>query len=72
MGESIVARKGLVGHRKVAQQCGGLLQSIENGVPVDHNADNVDAFFQQHSSLMFPSMSAQTDGISAGVMVRSH
>jgi fatty acid synthase subunit alpha, fungi type len=50
----------------------GLLQSIENRVvPGNCNADNIDALLQQHSLLMFPSKSIQTDGISAGVMVRS-
>jgi 3-oxoacyl-(acyl-carrier-protein) synthase len=51
----------------------GFLQSIENGVvPGNCNANNVDALFQQHSLLMFPSKSIQTDGVSAAVMVRSH
>jgi hypothetical protein len=51
---------------------GGLLQLIENGVvPGTPNVDNVDALFQQHS-LMFLSKSIQIDGISAGVMIRSH
>ena len=72
----IMAQKSLVGHSKggaAAWQMAGLLQSIGNGVvPGNRNADNVDALFQQHSLLMFPSKSIQTDGISAGVMVRSH
>jgi 3-oxoacyl-(acyl-carrier-protein) synthase len=56
-----------------AWQMAGLLQSIGNGVvPGNRNADNVDAIFQQHLLLMFPSKSIQTDGISADVMVRSH
>src|SRR5450755_3745829 len=72
----IIAQKSLVGHPKGSAapwQMAGLLQSIENGVvPGNRNADNGDALFQQHSLLMFPSKSIQTDGISAGVMVRSH
>jgi fatty acid synthase subunit alpha len=72
----IMAQKSLVGHSKggaAAWQMAGLLQSIENGVvPGNRNADNVDALFQQHSLLMFPSKTIQTDGISAGIMVRSH
>jgi fatty acid synthase subunit alpha, fungi type len=72
----IIAQKSLVGHSKggaAAWQMAGLLQSIENGVvPGNRNADNVDALFQQHSLLMFPSKAIQTDGISAGIMVRLH
>jgi fatty acid synthase subunit alpha, fungi type len=71
----IMAQKSLVGHSKggaAAWQMVGLLQSIENRVvPGNRNADNIDAFFQQ-PSLMFPLKSIQTDGIFAGVMVRSH
>jgi fatty acid synthase subunit alpha len=71
----IIAQKSLVGQPKggaAAWQIAGLLQSIENGaVPGNRNADNVDALFQQYS-LMFLSKSTQTDGISAGVMVRSY
>lgn len=70
----IMAQKSLVGHSKggaAAWQMAGLLQSIESGVvPGNRNADNVDSLFQQHPLLMFPSKTIQTDGISAGVMVR--
>lgn len=69
----IMAQKSLVGHAKggaAAWQMAGLLQSITSGiVPGNRNADNVDALFQQHSLLMFPSKTIQTDGITAGVMV---
>jgi fatty acid synthase subunit alpha len=69
----IMAQKSLVGHSKggaAAWQMAGLLQSIASGVvPGNRNADNVDALFQQHSLLMFPSKTLQTDGITAGVMV---
>jgi len=69
----IVAQKSLVGHAKggaAAWQMAGLLQSIATGtIPGNRNADNVDAVFQQHSLLMFPSKTIQTDGITAGVMV---
>jgi len=68
----IVAQKSLVGHAKggaAAWQMAGLLQSIATGtVPGNRNADNVDALFQQHPLLMFPSKTIQTDGITAGVM----
>ncbi|KAF8271214.1 fatty acid synthase [Lactarius quietus] len=68
----IMAQKSLVGHSKggaAAWQMAGLLQSIASGVvPGNRNADNVDAIFQQHSLLMFPSKTLQTDGITAGVM----
>jgi fatty acid synthase subunit alpha, fungi type len=71
----IMAQKSLVGHSKggaAAWQMAGLLQSIASGiVPGNRNADNVDALFQQHSLLIFPSKTIQTDGITAGVMVRS-
>jgi hypothetical protein len=71
----IMAQKSLVGHAKggaAAWQMAGLLQSVASGtVPGNRNADNVDALFQQHSLLMFPSKTIQTDGITAGVMVRS-
>jgi len=69
----IMAQKSLVGHSKggaAAWQMAGLLQTIASGtVPGNRNADNVDALFQQHSLLMFPSKTIQTDGITAGVMV---
>lgn len=69
----IMAQKSLVGHAKggaAAWQMAGLLQSIASGtVPGNRNADNVDALFQEHSLLMFPSKTIQTDGITAGVMV---
>src|SRR5712691_416516 len=69
----IMAQKSLVGHAEsgaAAWQMAGLLQSIASGnVPGNCNADNVDALFQEHSLLMFPSKSIQTDGITAGVMV---
>lgn len=69
----IMAQKSLVGHAKggaAAWQMAGLLQSIASGmVPGNRNADNVDALFQEHPLLMFPSKSIQTDGITAGVMV---
>jgi hypothetical protein len=72
----IMAQKSLVGHSKggaAAWQMAGLLQTIEHGVvPGNRNADNIDALFQQHPLLMFPSKTIQTDGISAGIMVRSH
>ncbi len=72
----IMAQKSLVGHSKggaAAWQKAGLLQSVESGVvPGNRDADNADAVFQQHSLLMFSSKAIQTDGISAGVMVRSH
>ena len=62
----IMAQKSLVGHGKrgtAAQQMAGLLQSIATGmVPGKRNADNVDALFQEHPLLMFPSKSIQTDG----------
>ncbi|KAI9439787.1 fatty acid synthase [Lactarius indigo] len=68
----IMAQKSLVGHSKggaAAWQMAGLLQSIASGVvPGNRNADNVDALFQQHSLLMFPSKTIKTDGITAGVM----
>jgi fatty acid synthase subunit alpha, fungi type len=71
----IMAQKSLVGHSKggaAAWQMAGLLQSIASGtIPGNRNADNVDALFQQHSLLMFPSKTIQTDGIAAGVMVSS-
>ena len=69
----IMAQKSLVGHSKggaAAWQMAGVLQSIASGIiPGNRNADNVDALFQQHSLLMFPSKTLQTDGITAGVMV---
>jgi fatty acid synthase subunit alpha, fungi type len=69
----IMAQKSLLGHSKggaAAWQMAGLLQSIASGtVPGNRNADNVDALFQQHSLLIFPSKTIQTDGITAGVMV---
>ena len=34
-------------------------------------ASNIDAMFQKHRYLMFPSKSIHTDGIRAGVMVRT-
>ncbi|KAI0264369.1 fatty acid synthase [Gloeopeniophorella convolvens] len=68
----IMAQKSLVGHSKggaAAWQMAGLLQTIGSGiVPGNRNADNVDALFQQHSLLMFPSKTLQTDGVTAGVM----
>ena len=55
----IMAQKSLVGHSKggaAAWQKAGLLQSVESGVvPGNHDADNVDALFQQRSLLMFSS-----------------
>ena len=55
----IMAQKSLVGHSKggaAAWQMAGLLQSVESGVvPGNHDADNVDALFQQRSLLMFSS-----------------
>jgi fatty acid synthase subunit alpha, fungi type/fatty acid synthase subunit beta, fungi type len=72
----IMVQKSLVCHSKggaAAWQMAALLQSVESGVvPGNRDADNVDALFQQHSLLMFSSKTIQTDGISAGVMVRSH
>ncbi|KAI0046589.1 fatty acid synthase [Auriscalpium vulgare] len=68
----IMAQKSLVGHSKggsAAWQMAGLLQTVYSGiVPGNRNNDNVDANFQKHSYLMFPSKTIHTDGIRAGVM----
>ncbi|VDC07520.1 unnamed protein product [Peniophora sp. CBMAI 1063] len=68
----VMAQKSLVGHSKggsAAWQAIGLLQSVITGiVPGNRNADNIDARFQHHTNLMFPSKTIHTDGIRAGVM----
>ncbi|KAI6129042.1 hypothetical protein EDD16DRAFT_1516096, partial [Pisolithus croceorrhizus] len=47
----------------------GLLQTVNTGIiPGNRNSDNVDARFEAHHNLMFPSRSIHTDGIRAGVM----
>lgn len=71
-----IIRKSLVGHPKCSAttwQMAGLLQPgpIENrAVPGNGNANDTDVLFPRHS-LMFPSKSIQTDGISGGIMACS-
>lgn len=71
----IMAQKSLLGHAKggaAAWQLAGLLHSVGTGIiPGNRNNDNVDAKFQHYSYLMFPSKTIHTDGVRAGVMVRS-
>ena len=71
----VMAQKSLVGHSKggsAAWQMAGLLQTVVSGiVPGNRNNDNVDAKFQQYSYLMFPSKTIHTNGIRAGIMVRT-
>jgi len=44
-------------------------QAVGTGVvPGNRNSDNINAMFQKHRYLMFPSKSIHTDGIRAGVM----
>lgn len=68
----VMAQKSLLGHSKggsAAWQMAGLLQTVNTGIiPGNRNSDNVDARFEAHHNLMFPSRSIYTDGIRAGVM----
>ncbi|EGN98830.1 hypothetical protein SERLA73DRAFT_168429 [Serpula lacrymans var. lacrymans S7.3] len=68
----IMAQKSLLGHSKggsAAWQMAGLLQAVNTGIiPGNRNSDNIDARFEAHHLLMFPSKSIFTDGIRAGVM----
>ncbi|KAI5983403.1 hypothetical protein EDD15DRAFT_2390897 [Pisolithus albus] len=68
----VMAQKSLLGHSKggsAAWQMAGLLQTVNTGIiPGNRNSDNVDAGFEAHHNLMFPSRSIHTDGIRAGVM----
>ncbi|KAI6168120.1 hypothetical protein EDD17DRAFT_746406 [Pisolithus thermaeus] len=68
----VMAQKSLLGHSKggsAAWQMAGLLQTVNTGIiPGNRNSDNVDARFEAHHNLMFPSRSIHTDGIRAGVM----
>jgi len=68
----IMAQKSLLGHSKggsAAWQMMGLLQSVSTGIiPGNRNNDNVDARFQAHQYLMFPSKTIHTDGVRCGVM----
>jgi len=68
----VMAQKSLIGHSKggsASWQMMGLLQTVGTGiVPGNRNSDNIDAMFQKHRYLMFPSKSIHTDGIRAGVM----
>ncbi|KIJ66907.1 hypothetical protein HYDPIDRAFT_174219 [Hydnomerulius pinastri MD-312] len=68
----VMAQKSLLGHSKggsAAWQMAGLLQTVNTGViPGNRNSDNIDARFEAHHYLMFPSKSIHTDGIRAGVM----
>ncbi|KII85134.1 hypothetical protein PLICRDRAFT_45274 [Plicaturopsis crispa FD-325 SS-3] len=68
----VIAQKSLLGHSKggsASWQMMGLLQSVGTGiVPGNRNSDNIDARFQEHRYLVFPSKSLHTDGIRAGVM----
>ncbi|KAF8843701.1 hypothetical protein BDN67DRAFT_963867 [Paxillus ammoniavirescens] len=68
----VMAQKSLLGHSKggsAAWQMAGLLQTVITGIiPGNRNSDNIDARFEAHHYLMFPSKSIYTDGIRAGVM----
>ncbi|KAH7913599.1 hypothetical protein BJ138DRAFT_606981 [Hygrophoropsis aurantiaca] len=68
----VMAQKSLLGHSKggsAAWQMAGLLQTVSTGIiPGNRNSDNIDARFEAHYNLMFPSRSIHTDGIRAGVM----
>ncbi|KAL4066936.1 hypothetical protein J3A83DRAFT_4165578 [Scleroderma citrinum] len=68
----VMAQKSLLGHSKggsAAWQMAGLLQTVITGIiPGNRNSDNVDARFEAHHNLMFPSRSIHTDGIRASVM----
>ncbi|KAH7884386.1 hypothetical protein F5I97DRAFT_1968464 [Phlebopus sp. FC_14] len=68
----VMAQKSLLGHSKggsAAWQMAGLLQTVNTGIiPGNRNSDNIDARFEAHHYLMFPSKSIYTDGIRAGVM----
>jgi fatty acid synthase subunit beta len=68
----VIAQKSLLGHSKggsAAWQMAGLLQTVITGIiPGNRNSDNIDARFEAHHFLMFPSRSIHTDGIRAGVM----
>ncbi|KAG8213088.1 hypothetical protein J3R82DRAFT_11484 [Butyriboletus roseoflavus] len=68
----VMAQKSLLGHSKggsAAWQMAGLLQTVNTGIiPGNRNSDNIDARFEAHHNLMFPSRSIHTDGIRAGVM----
>lgn len=71
----VMAQKSLTGHAKggsAAWQMIGLCQTVNSGIiPGNRNADNVDKELQQWEYLMFPSKSIHTDGIKAGLMVRT-
>ncbi|KAG9315241.1 hypothetical protein JVU11DRAFT_4375 [Chiua virens] len=68
----VMAQKSLLGHSKggsAAWQMAGLLQTVDTGIiPGNRNCDNIDARFEAHHYLMFPSKSIHTNGIRAGVM----
>ncbi|EIW84299.1 fatty acid synthase [Coniophora puteana RWD-64-598 SS2] len=68
----VMAQKSLLGHSKggsAAWQMAGLIQSVSTGIiPGNRNSDNIDARFEAHHMLMFPSKSIHTDGVRAGVM----